>query len=120
MSFARTTLAFIVPFVIVGCASTPKRVAQPVPEFAHTQGGRNEAASVRVDVTGHGHGSGTIIRLHDGCYVLTSEHVVRGAEDSAVSVTAQDANGTDETRPAEVLHKDPARDLAIVWTRKCG
>lgn len=118
MSPGRIMLAFLVSFVMFGCSAARPRTSFPPFPLAETD--RNVASSVRINVDGHRHGSGTIIAFPNGCVILTSEHVVRGVADTAVTVTLQNADGIDETRPAEVLRRDPARDLALVWTRRCG
>jgi hypothetical protein len=119
MVAVRVVFAFVVSVLAFGCASTPK----PALQFPLAGTDRNAAATVRVSVAKHGHGSGTIISLRNGCYILASEHVVRHVglvESTTVSVTVQNAAGIDEERPAKVLHRDAARDLALVWTQECG
>ena len=115
----RTTFAFVIFLFVISCATAPR----PLPHFPLAETDRNAAATVRVNVAKHGHGSGTIVRLTEGCYIVTSEHVVRHVgfvESTTVSVVVQNAAGIDEERPAKVLRRDPARDLAIVWTDQCG
>jgi serine protease Do len=59
-----------------------------------------------------GNGSGFIISP-DG-YILTSEHVVRGAAE--IEVTTADRN----RYPAEIVGSDPRRDLAVIRIRAEG
>ncbi|MBI4055277.1 MAG: trypsin-like peptidase domain-containing protein [Elusimicrobia bacterium] len=63
-----------------------------------------------------GMGSGFLIDSRG--YILTNEHVVRGADEIRITLIQQD--GVEKTYPGQVAGRDPTLDLAVVRIAKQG
>lgn len=75
-------------------------------------GKRAKAATAFVDVPGRG--TGTAFCVHSSGLFVTNEHVVRGAENGAITLVLDPAQDTQRILKAKVVRADKDLDLALV------
>lgn len=75
-------------------------------------GKRGKAATAFVEIPGRGSGTGFCI--HPSGLFVTNEHVVRGAENSEITVVLAPAQANQRELKARVVRVDQATDLALL------